>query len=64
MYFNTVVEEFSFEDCCLLGCDANSLVDKYLHVRGICSLHIQNTTVNQTQGKLVLTEGRRPELGM
>jgi hypothetical protein len=42
----TVVEEFNFEYCCLLEYDASGLVDKYLNVRGICCLHLQNRRVN------------------
>lgn len=57
----TVVEEFNFEDHWLLGSDASSLIDKYLHVRGMCSLHLQNRTVKHS--KLVLTEGRKARTG-
>jgi len=42
----TVVEVFNFEDCCLLGYDASSLVDKYLRVIVICSLHLQKSKLN------------------
>ena len=45
----TVVEEFNFEGRRLLGSDTSILVDTYLHVRGMCCLHLQNRRVNQIQ---------------